>query len=81
MWIYHVDLGALFSWCPPSPLTLILFLSPFLWGSTSPEGKNLMETSYLWPSVLRSLTLYIMSGCHSLYLFPSAAEGSFPDDG
>ena len=32
-------------------------------------------------SVPRSLTLCIMSGCESLYLFPSASGGSFSDAG
>ena len=69
---------ALFSWCPPSPLTLTLFLLPPLaQGSLSPEGKNLMETFYLGLSVPRSLVLSIMHGCGSLILFPSAAGKTF----
>lgn len=33
-----------------------------------------MVTSHLGVSIARSLTLSIMSGCKSLYLFPSAAR-------
>lgn len=43
--------------------------------SMSPEGRDLMETSHLWLSVLRSLTLHIVL-CGSLDLLSSAAGGS-----
>lgn len=74
MSIEHADLEALFSWCLPSPLALILFLPPLLLGSLSPEGRDLIQTSLLGLSVLRPLTLCVLS--ESLYLFPSAAGGS-----
>lgn len=35
-----------------------------------------METYHLWLTVPRSLILYIMSSCWSLYLFPSASGES-----
>ena len=68
-----VDLGALFSWCPPStgvlPSLCLLFcrapcgegFDGFLFGLTVPV----------------SLTLYLMSGYVFLYFFSSAAGGSF----
>jgi hypothetical protein len=40
-----------------------------------------METSHLGQSVPRFLTLCIISGCGSLYLFPSAARGHFSEVG
>ena len=36
-----------------------------------------MEVSHLGLSVLRSLTLCLLSACGSLYVFLSATEGSF----
>lgn len=61
------------------PLWLIFFLPSLPQGFLSSEGRNLMKTSHLGLSVLRSLTLSIMSGCRSMYLFPSAAGRSFSD--
>ena len=45
------------------------------------EERDLMETSHLGFSVSRSLTLYRISVCKSLYSLPSAKEESFTDDG
>ena len=71
----------LFSWCLPSPLILHSFFSPPLsQGSLSCEGRDLMETSFLGLTILRSLILYIVFGCGSLFLFLVAAEGSFSYD-
>lgn len=47
--------------------------------SLCPEGRDLMETSYLGLSVPRSLCK--LSGCESLCLFSSAAGEHFSDDG
>ena len=44
-------------------------------------NEVLKEKGHLGLSIPRSLTLCILSGCGSLYLFPSAAGGSFSDDG
>lgn len=54
---YLVDLKALFSWCPSSPLALRLFPPLLLLSSLNPEGNDLMETSHLGLSVSRSLLL------------------------
>lgn len=51
----------------------LLVLLPLWCGSLSPEGKNLIKTSYLVMSGPKYLTLCIMSACSSLYSFPSAA--------
>jgi hypothetical protein len=45
-------------------------------GFLNPEGRDLMKTFYLGQSVPRSFSLCVMSGCGSLYLFPSAAGRS-----
>ena len=58
-----VDLESVFSWCPPSPLALTLFLSLLHQNSENPEGKNLMETTHSGLSVPRSLIPCIMSAC------------------
>lgn len=58
-----IDLGvwkALFSWCPPFPLSLRHCLLTFL---LSPEVKDLMETPCLGVNILRSLTLCIVPRC------------------
>ena len=66
---------ALISYCPPSPPALTSFLSPHPQGSLSLKGRGLMETSYLELSLPKSLTLCTLSGCGSLYFFPSTAGG------
>lgn len=48
-------------------------------GPLSPEKRDLMATSCSGLSVPRSLTLCRLSGCGSLYLFPSTAGRSFWD--
>jgi hypothetical protein len=45
------------------------------------ERGDLLETSHLGLSVLKSLILLTLSSCGSLYSFPSAAGGGFSDDG
>jgi hypothetical protein len=50
-------------------------------GTLSSEGDGLDGDIPSRRSVLRSPTLCVMSGCGSLCLFPSAAGGSFSDDG
>lgn len=45
------------------------------------EEEDLMETSLWGQSIQRSLTLSSFSSCEFLYLFSSAAQGSFSDDG
>ena len=65
------------------PFVHSLFPIPSASSSTEfPElcGRDLMEISHLELCILRSLTLCIMSGCESLYLFPSAAGRSFSVD-
>jgi hypothetical protein len=69
----------------------LVFLIPFMtFGSytlsastlaESLEGRNSIETHLLGLSVSRSLILYIMSVCGSLYLFRSDVGGSVSDDG
>ena len=76
-----VDLEGPGSLLPPFTLALITFLLPLLQTSLNPKEKDLMETFLLGLSVPWSLSLCIMSGCGCLYLFPSAAEGTFSDDG
>jgi hypothetical protein len=69
---FHFFLRAIW----PSLLSLPSFVHSFCLlpqGSLSPEERDLLETSYLGPSVLRPLTLCVMSGCGSLYLFPSTS--------
>lgn len=78
--INPVDLQVLVSVLSFIPCALVLFLLLFQ-GSKNPDRKYLMEISYLWLFVPRSLILCIISGYESLYLFPSAAGESFSDDG
>ena len=56
----------LFSWCPPPLLALKLLLPPLPKGFLSPEGRDLVKTSYLGLRAQRSLRLCILSGCRSL---------------
>ena len=63
-----------FVFLKPSTLALTVFPSSLLWSYPGPEGRDLIETFYLELCVSRSLTLYILSSCGSLYLSPSAAE-------
>jgi hypothetical protein len=63
------------------PHWLLHSLSPLLQSFLNPEGSDLMETSHLGLTVPRSLTLWSLPSCGSLYLFPSAAGGGFSDDG
>ena len=83
MYIGPVEFGDLvFLFFPPLPLAITVFLvPPLLWGSLRLEVRNLMEASCLELSVLRSLTVCIMSDCRSLYLFPCDAGVRFSDDG
>jgi hypothetical protein len=67
--------------CPPSPLALTFFLPPLLWGSLRPKGRDLMEIVHIGLRVPRFLTLCIVSGSGSVYLFLSTAGGSISDDG
>ena len=64
------------SWCPPSPLALILFPPPLPRGSLTPDGRDLMDMSHLGVSVPGCLTLCTLSSCGSLYLFLCTTEGS-----
>lgn len=48
---------------------------------SSKGGDYYIVISHLGLSVPRSLTLWVMSDCVSLCLFPSAARGSSSDDG
>ena len=82
LWVHmrcsHVELEGLVSLVTPSgSYTLSAYSAS---GSLNTVERDLMETSHLGLSVLRYLTLCIMSGCGSLYLFPSAAGGSFSED-
>lgn len=61
--------------CPAYPLTLVQ-------DSLSLVEKDLVDTSHLRLSFSRKvLTLCIMPGCWSLYLFSPAVRGSFSDSG
>lgn len=53
--------------CPPSPLDFPFFSTFFLLSSSSPEGRSLMEGYNFGLSIPRCLTLYIMTGCESVY--------------
>ena len=72
---------AFFSWCYPSFPALNILFPPFSQCSIFSNVCDLMETSSLGPNGPISLTLWIMSDCASLNLFPLAAGGSFCDDG
>ena len=81
----HTDLVVLVSLVSSIPsgscALSVLFLPPVLQSFLSSDGRDLLETSYLELSVPRSLTLIVMPGCGSQYLFPSASGESFSDDG
>lgn len=64
--------------CPPSPLALTL-LPPPEFPELCGEG-DLIETLHL-QQVFQALSLCILSGSGSLYLFPSVPRRSFSDDG
>jgi hypothetical protein len=70
---------ALSPWCPLTTPVFTLFLLPLPQWSLNPSVKKVMETSNLGPSIPGSLTLCMMSGRGSIYLFPSASGGSFSD--
>lgn len=74
--------GGCFSWCFPSSLAVIVFVSSFT-VFLSPEGRGLIKTPYLGLSVPKTLilSLYSVWLWASLHLFPSVAGGSFCDDG
>lgn len=66
------------SFCLPADfLAHLLFQSLCLHFTDLPEPgeEDLIETFHLGMSTPTSLTLYIMSGCPSLYLFLSTAGG------
>ena len=69
--------------CPPSPLPLPIFLSHLLKGILMQEGRDLYDEDIqfrIWcPQV--SLTLCVMSGSGTFYLFPFATGGSFSNAG
>jgi hypothetical protein len=44
------------------------------------NGRHLMEIPHSRLRIPRSLTLFITTGCGSLYLSPFFAGGSFSDD-
>lgn len=79
--IDHADLEELVLLVPSVLSGSYTLLRPRPQGSLGPERRDLMETFYLELSIPRSLALCILSGCGSLYLFPSAARGSFSNDG
>jgi hypothetical protein len=76
----QTDLRVLFSLCPLCLLCLAFFIPSFLQGSLSPEERTLLETSHLGLVFSRFLTLCIMCGCGSLYLFLFATGGRFSDE-
>lgn len=51
----------LFPWCSPSTLSVTFISPPLPHSSLSPTVMGSMKTSYLEVSVLRSLTLHILS--------------------
>ena len=62
------------------PVWLLYFLH-FLFLGFSGNPRDLMKTSHLGVSVPRFLTLCMLSGCGSLYLFLPTAQESFSEDG
>lgn len=64
-----------------SPPALTTFPLPLPQSSLSPEGRGLIEPSYLGLSVPRSLSLCTLWCCGFLYMFICAVGGSFSDDG
>ena len=56
-------------------------LPPLPKGVLSSLERDLMEAFHVGESVPRLLTICILSGCGSLFLFPSGARGSFSDFG
>lgn len=56
----------LFPWTHPLSLALTIFLPPRLYSSMSLEGKRVLKASHLGLSVLKSLTLGVLSTCGSL---------------
>lgn len=76
----HVDLDNLAFLASSISVGLAAFLPPLLWSSwTLMWGACLKLLPPL--RTLRCLTLWVISGYGSLYLFPSADGGSFTDDG
>lgn len=73
MWVSSVAHKMSYSWCP-CPVSLAFFLPPLLQSTLSPKGRDLIDTSHLGLSISRSLMLCTLSGCGSLYLFPSTSE-------
>lgn len=68
----HLDLRAMFTWCPPPSVALTVLPFLLLQGSLSPNRRDSMETCHIGSNVPSSPSLCIMSGCGFLYLFPSA---------
>lgn len=64
----------------PSDSYILHHILPLLQGFLSIERRDLIETSHLGQSIPRSLTLHIISGRGSLYLFPFDARGILSDD-
>jgi hypothetical protein len=79
-WTLLVALEGLVPLASSIPLKFLHYSCLLALGSLSPKERDLMETFCLELSVLRSLTLHIMSGYGSLYLFLFAAGGSLLDD-
>lgn len=65
---------------PSDSSHIFCWIPSFLQSSLIPKGRDLMETSLLGIRAPRSLTLYILSGYGSQYLF-FAVGGSFSDNG
>lgn len=63
----------------PSLLAFILFWLPPPQGFLNSEERALKETCHLGLSAPTSLILCGLSSCEALYVFPSTAEGSFPE--
>lgn len=72
---------SLFSLCPPSPLAFKTFPLTLQLDSLSPEGRELVETSYLGLSIPWSLTLCILTCQGTLHQLQSTAGGSFTKGG
>jgi hypothetical protein len=67
---------------PPLSLTLLplLCVCVCVWGgSLSSEGRDLMDGDIPLGAECSKVFLCVMSGCGSLYFFPSAVGGSFSD--
>lgn len=80
MCVDPVDFEGLVSWWPPTPLTHNFHLHFCMVPRTLRGGISWNIPFKAECSKRRSLTLWIIASCGSLYLVPSGAAGSSYDD-